>query len=63
MLVVLLRKKGLMFLLRGYQKFLEKEASSNVLTKFVIVGGGPALLELEELSRHLKISDQVGFCW
>lgn len=55
------KEKGIDVLLRGYQKFLEKEASSNVLTKFVIVGGGPALLELEELSRHLKISDQVVF--
>ena len=55
------KEKGIDVLLRGYQKFLEKEANSNILTKFVIVGGGPALIELEELSRHLKISDNVVF--
>ena len=55
------REKGIEVLLRGYQKFLEKEANSNILTKFVIVGGGPALIELEDLARALKISDNVVF--
>ncbi len=55
------KEKGIDVLLRGYQKFLDKEANRNILTKFVIVGGGPALVELEELSRYLKIDEHVVF--
>lgn len=55
------KEKGIDVLLRGYQKFLEREASKHIPTKLVIVGGGPYLLELEEMSRSLKISDHVLF--
>lgn len=55
------KEKGIDVLLRGYQKYLETEAHKHRPTKFLIVGGGPFLVELEELSRYLKISDHVHF--
>lgn len=55
------KEKGIDVLLHGYKLFLEQESSQYVKTKFVIVGGGPALLELEELARTLKIADHVLF--
>lgn len=55
------KEKGIDVLLRGYQKFLAREAHRHVPTKFVIVGGGPALLDLQELAKSLKISEHVVF--
>lgn len=55
------KEKGIDVLLRGYAKFLNKLAINHKPTKFIIVGGGPFLYELEELARYLKISDNVLF--
>ncbi len=55
------KEKGIDVLLRGYQKFLDREASKYMPTKFVIVGGGPYLVELEELAHYLGISEHVLF--
>src|SRR5574344_1096180 len=45
--------------LDGYARFLK--TSPKKATKFVVVGGGPALKELQELSGKLGIADHVVF--
>lgn len=53
------KEKSIDVLLRGYAIF--KNEHPELKTKFVIVGGGPALNELKELSQTLKIDDSVVF--
>lgn len=53
------KEKSIDICLRGYAKFLETKPSKD--TRFVIVGGGPALNELKKLSSSLGIEDKVVF--
>ncbi|MFA6620332.1 MAG: glycosyltransferase [Bacilli bacterium] len=53
------KEKSIDLCLEGYAKFLAGKPAK--LTKFVVVGGGPALKELQELSVTLGIADHVVF--
>lgn len=53
------KEKSIDFLLRGYAKLLKDPHVGP--TKFMIVGGGPALDELKQLTKTLGISDNVVF--
>ncbi|MCH5171267.1 MAG: glycosyltransferase [Erysipelotrichales bacterium] len=52
------KEKSIDICLRGFKKFLNKY---NGKTKMLIVGGGPALIELQELAKELAIQDKVIF--
>lgn len=53
------KEKSIDLCLEGYAQFLASKPAR--LTKFVVVGGGPALKDLQELSEKLGISDHVVF--
>jgi len=53
------KEKSIDVCLRGYSIYLSKHPSSR--TRFLVVGGGPAVGELEELAAKLKIADKVTF--
>ncbi len=53
------KEKSVDLLLKGYKEFLDAKGNAN--TRFVIVGGGPAIEELQELAHSLKIEDHVIF--
>lgn len=53
------KEKSIDLCLKGYAKFLRNKPSKKTL--FVIVGGGPALEELKDLSKKLEIDDHVRF--
>lgn len=53
------KEKSIDICLKGYAKYLHNDPKKK--TAFVIVGGGPAIDELKELSNKLEISDYVKF--
>lgn len=53
------KEKSIDVCLRGYAKFLKDNPDSKTI--FLVVGGGPALKELQELSHSLGINEKVVF--
>lgn len=53
------KEKSIDVIISGYAKYILKTPGHN--TKLVIVGGGPAISELEELAIKLKVQDYVHF--
>jgi 1,2-diacylglycerol 3-alpha-glucosyltransferase len=53
------KEKSIDVCLKGYAQFLKTNSQRKTL--FVVVGGGPALKELQDLAKTLKISDNVIF--
>jgi Glycosyltransferase len=53
------KEKSIDICLEGYANFLKSHPKKK--TKFVVVGGGPALKELQELSGKLGLGDSVVF--
>ncbi len=53
------KEKSIDVAIRGYAKYIKNNKEHQ--TKFVIVGGGPAIEELEELTKSLNVSDYVHF--
>ncbi len=52
------KEKSIDLCLRGYANFLK---TSNIKTKFIVVGGGPELANLKSLVEELRIQDSVLF--
>lgn len=53
------KEKSIDVCIKGYANFLKTKSA--VQTKMLVVGGGPALPELESLAEELKIKDKVIF--
>ncbi len=53
------KEKSIDVVLKGYAKYIKKNKDHQ--TKFIVVGGGPAIEELQALAESLKISEYVHF--
>ncbi len=53
------KEKSIDVIIRGYAKYIKQNKDHQ--TKLIIVGGGPAIEELEQLAKSLKISEYVHF--